>query len=307
MPADWLFPALRFGHYVALLGLFGAMAWRTLALRHLAAGGDHRLRPPVVTAAIAAPLLSLGGMLAGIAAMMGQTLTDLDSETVWAMLSTTPTGWAFGMRMALLLAAMAAVIRAWSSPAGTIAIAACYALALLTLGWSGHAAASEGLVGLAHRANNGVHLVAAGLWFGAIGGFVASTIDAHRRRDHATARRLLVAMHDFRALGIAIVAIMAVTGAINAHLVFGIENSVAVLAGSYGWLLAGKTALVVLMLTCARHNAATARNRMATGDAAAPDDAALLPRVRASLVMELALAIAILGITAVLGLGSPLN
>lgn len=307
MPADWLLPALRFGHYALLLGLFGAMAWRTPLLHHLAVGDGHHHRPLVVAAAIAAPVLSLGVMLAGIAAMMGQALVDLDSETVWAMLSTTPTGWAFGVRMALLLAGLAAVTCAWNSQAGTIATAAIYALVLLTLGWSGHAAASEGLAGLAHRVNNGVHLVAAALWIGAISGFAASTISAHRRDDEASARRLLVAIHDFRLLGIAIVATVASTGAINAELIFGIKNGIAVLAGPYGWLLAGKIALVALMLACAAFHATKARERIAAGRAAAPNDTMLLPALRASLFMELALATAVLGITALLGLGSPLN
>ncbi len=307
MPADWLLPALRFGHYALLLGLFGAMAWRTPLLHHLAVGEGHRQRPLVVAAAIAAPVLSISVMLAGIAAMMGQAFSDLDQETVWAMLSTTPTGWAFGVRMALLLAGLVAVISAWNSPTGTIAAAAIYALALLTLGWSGHAAASEGLAGLAHRVNNGVHLVAAALWIGAISGFAASTISVHRHPHQASAQRLIAAMHDFRGLGIAIVAIVASTGAINAELIFGIENGIAVLAGPYGWLLAGKIALVALMLAFAAFHATKARERIAAGRAAAPNDTLLLPTLRTSLIMELALAMAVLGITAILGLGSPLN
>jgi putative copper resistance protein D len=307
MPADWLLPALRFGHYALLLGLCGAMAWQTPMLRHLAVGDGHRHRPLVVAAAIAVPVLSLGVMLAGIAAMMGQTLTDLDSETVWAMLSTTPTGWAFGVRMALLLAGLAAVTCAWNSPTGTIAAAAIYALVLLTLGWSGHAAASEGLAGLAHRVNNGVHLMAAALWIGAISGFAASTISVHRRPNQGSAQRLIAAMHDFRLLGTAIVATVASTGAINAQLIFGIENGIAVLAGPYGWLLAGKIALVALMLAFAAFHANRARERSAAGRAAAPHDTLLLPTLWASLTMELALATAVLGITAILGLGSPLN
>ena len=307
MPADWLFPSLRLGQYALLLGLFGAMAWQTPILRHLAVGEGHRHRPLVVAAAMAAPVLSLGVMLAGIAAMMGQALVDLDSKTVWAVLSTTPTGWAFAVRMVLLLAGLVAVIGAWNSMAGTILTAAIYALALMTLGWSGHAAASEGLVGLVHRINNGLHLLAAGLWISAIGGFAASSLAMHRRSDRASAERLLLAMHDFRRTGIAIVAIVVSTGVINAELIFGIANGVAVLAGSYGWLLAGKIALVTLMLACAGYHATKARNRIAAKGAARPDDSVLLAALRTSLIMELSFAMAVLGITAVLGLGSPLS
>jgi copper resistance protein D len=102
---------------------------------------------------IAAPLVSAALMLVGIAAMMGQPVTALEWPTIEVMVISTSIGWAFLQRLGLLLAA-ALLLR--FSP---IAAALLFALVLVTLPWSGHAAASEGLLGLAHCLNDALHML----------------------------------------------------------------------------------------------------------------------------------------------------
>ena len=143
-------PALRFLYYAVLLGLFGWTGYGAIGLRgrNWAALGRHGPGPLVATVAVAAPLISAALQLTSIAAMMGMPVGSLDWPTIEAMLLGTGMGWAFLIRTGLLCAGFVALIGSRSTLA-----AFCYAGALMTLGWSGHAAATEGVLGQFHRLN----------------------------------------------------------------------------------------------------------------------------------------------------------
>jgi copper resistance protein D len=286
-----LHPLLRTLHYALLLGLFGLTLFPLIGLR----GVDHAKRwPGILAMAIAAPLVSAALMLVGIAAMMGQPVTALDWSTIEAMVLSTSIGWAFLLRLGMLIAA-ALLLR--FSP---IAAALLFALALVTLPWSGHAAASEGLLGLVHRVNDALHLLAAGLWLGAIGWFALLTAKARHRPS--SARPLLTAMHCFAPTGIALVAIVSLTGLVNAHLIFGLDKTAGMLATPYGQLLLLKIVLVGLMLLCAARHASKVRLRVLAGEAAVPNDTAMLTALRTSLALELALALGVVATVAIVGM-----
>ena len=223
---DWLEPGLRFLHYALLLGLFGWTAFRVIGLRELNCQQWGNGFAVAMVGAVLAPLVSLVLMLTSIAAMMGQPLAALEGPMVEAMIFGTDLGWAFLFRAALLGGGLIALLLR-NRLASALPIAAlCYAAALITLAWSGHAAATEGGLGLFHRLNDGLHLLAAGLWLGAIGWFLHLVIKAHRRNENAQARNLLGVMHRFAPLGVTLVSVVAITGLINAQLIFGITNSV---------------------------------------------------------------------------------
>jgi copper resistance protein D len=180
-----------------------------------------------------------------------------------------------------------------------------FASALLTLGWNGHAAATEGAIGLVHRLNNGVHLAAAGLWLGAIGWFLHLTGKAHRQPAQISAQALLATMHRFAPLGITLVAIVAATGLINSQLIFGLANSSTALTTDYGWLLAAKIVLVGAMLSFGAHNASIVRRTaLAVGGEKIDTDVARTA-LRRSLAGELTLAVLVIGLVAALGMMTP--
>lgn len=140
----WLHPALRFAHYALLLGLFGLVAFRAIGLpasMARAASGNARL---AVGAAIMAPAVTLALMLVGIAEMMGQPVSELERETIAAMVLQTSVGWAFLARLLVLVTAALVLLYSARSPGWTPVVAVLYALALITLPWSGHAAAGGG-------------------------------------------------------------------------------------------------------------------------------------------------------------------
>lgn len=301
---DWLQPALRFLQYAFLLGLFGWAGFRVVGLRAAGWLPAESGRTAAIGAAGLGPIVSVGLMLASIAAMMGQPLTTLDWSMIEAMTLSTDMGWAFLARTALLVAGLVAVII--GRKAGLSTAALCFAAALLTLGWSGHAAATEGALGLVHRIGNGLHLLAAGLWLGAIGWFVHLTVIAHREPGRLSALPLLTAMHRFAPLGVALVATVSITGLLNAQLIFGLENSAATLTTTYGHLLAAKIAIVGGMLAFGAHNAWVSRRSVGTNVSAEQSDGSTLASLRRSLAIELTLGIVVIGIVAILGMLSPM-
>lgn len=295
---DWLIPLLRFAHYALLLGLFGGMAFRKIGLRRF--GALPELRRLLLLAALAAPVITVWLMLASIAAMMGQPIVSLEWASIEAMLFATDMGWAFLARSALIVAALAAVM---ANRSATGFAALCYAFALATLPWSGHAAATEGFVGLFHRLNDALHLHAAGLWIGAIGSFLYLATRAHRMPQRANPASLLDAMHRFAPLGLFLAGTVAVTGAINAELIFGLRSTIQVAQDGYGQMLLLKIALVGLMLGCATFNAQRAR-RWARSTVGETD---LLKAVRISLAAELVLAALVVASVAILGMMMPVE
>ncbi len=288
------------------MGLFGLSAFREFGLRQIALGADAGRGRALVVAAVTAPLVSVALMLDGIATMMGQSVWRLDWATIEAITMSTSMGWAFIARIALLTSALLTIIL-WPSPRRLSTSVLFYGFALLTLAWSGHAAATEGWPGLGHRLNNGLHLLAAALWVGALGWFLHLTLAAHRNPDSHMVLPLLGAMHRFAPLGIALVAIVAATGLINAHLIFGLGKSAEVMGTTYGWLLIAKLALVAAMLLCAARNAAISRNESRTADMASNSSAKAFASLRGSLATEMSLAIGVLALVAFVGMASPMG
>lgn len=297
---------LRLAHYGALLGLFGWTAFRLLKLRHLEWVSQGEGRASLTLIAICAPLLSIALMLVSIAAMMGAPITSLDWPMIEAIIIGTEMGMAFLIRLALLIIDLCALLASRAGRPNSLIAALCFAGALLTLSWSGHAAATEGGLGLFHRLNNGVHLLATSLWLGAICWFLFLTLKAHRQPELIPALPLLGVMHAFAPLGVGLVAAAALTGVINAQLIFGLENSVAVLATPYGILLIAKVLLVGIMLAFGAHNASIGRRAVLDQrrETAEPNNALL--RLRRSLAGELLLAGGVVGLVAVLGTMSPM-
>lgn len=307
MTADWLHPAMRFAQYVVLLGLFGMVAFRVVRLRRVVPDTSMTSFRAIAVAAMAAPVLSLAVMLVSVAAMMGQPIQDIELASVQSMVLMTDTGRAFLARMVLLVLGLAAVLFIRPITPRHILAAWCYGLALLTLAWSGHAAASDGPFGLVHRLNDGLHLMAAGLWIGAISWFTILVLAAHKNPDHVKPADLRNAMERFAPLGITLVVVVAVTGVLNSHLVFGLENSMDVLGKTYGWLLATKVLAVALMVMCAAWNARLVRRNFIVQSGTRADTDVTLVALRSCLAVELLLAIFVVMLVAFTGLASPMG
>lgn len=302
---DFLGLVLRVAQYSLLLGLFGWSAFWLLGLRSVDWLRADRAPNFAVIAALAAPVVSAALMLISIAAMMGVPVVELDLPMIESMILGTDMGFAFLVRSGLLLTGLAAILALRNRQAALAFAAGCYGCALVTLGWSGHAAATEGGLGLFHRLNNGIHLVSAGLWLGAIGRFLVLTFRCYKDPDEAKAHAVLKAMHAFAPMGISLVALVAVSGTVNSHLIFGLPNVAATFATPYGILLAIKLALVAAMVAFGAHHA-----RVSRGAATAVRDGNVYPAqalgaLQRTLIAEFLLGLLAIGLVAVFGTMSP--
>lgn len=302
---DAIEPVVRFAHYALLLGLFGWSAFWLLGLQRLDWLKFDAVPRFALAAALAAPVVSAALMLLSVASMMGVTVSALDRPIIEAMLLGTAMGNASIVRAALLVVALGAMVTLGNQRTALVFAACCYAGAILTLGWNGHAAATEGALGLFHRLINGIHLISGGLWLGAIGWFLMLTSRWCRHPEEQRALSVLTAMHAFAPTGATLVAVVAMTGTINAQIIFGLPNMAATLGTPYGVLLAIKTALVATMLVIGAYHARMSRGALRRLGLSARGPAMTVVALRHTLLAEFILGLSATGLVALFGTMSP--
>jgi putative copper resistance protein D len=295
--------ALRFGLYLDLMALFGIAAFALHALR-----GDERrfdgaiaLGPWLRTTAALGALLSLGGLFVLAAGMAGVPLLSVDRASVETILWGTSVGTAWLVRVAALIVALALLFAARSRPVFALwgAVSA-GAVALATLAWGGHGAMDEGLTGWLHLAADIVHLLAAGIWVGAL---VSLVLLVFRRAELVDRNHLILshrALAGFSLVGILTVAAIIVSGLINSWLLVGPANVLGLPDSLYGQSLILKLVLFGAMGALAWLN----RFRLVPAfeaSLAAEDHRTALRGLRRSLALETGLALAVLLLVAWLG------
>ncbi|AMK23878.1 MULTISPECIES: copper homeostasis membrane protein CopD [unclassified Sphingobium] len=287
---DGVLIAARFALYADLAALAG------LPLFWWSMGGSAR-RGVIGALAVGGFALSALWLLASAAGMAGTPLFSPDWSVVEILLKETPVGTVLAVRAVALLSILPLLFRRGGGWNAAIALPA--AIAAATLAWSGHAAASEGLAGSAHRIADALHVLAAAGWFGALLALLGGVLAG--REIGQTAAML----ERFSLFGTLFVAMLIVTGAFNAVMIVGLPNLPALLHSRYGWLLLAKLALFGAMLLLAAAN----RWRLTPKLEAALEGGntgAALSHLLLSLLMETSLAIIILGLVAALGTLDPL-
>ncbi len=172
------------------------------------------------------------------------------------------------------------------------------ALFLATLAWAGHGAASLGERGEVHLAADILHLLAAGLWPGALLPLALLLGEARRQGDERWAAIARAATGRFSALAIVSVAALLGSGILNTWFLSG---TVPALVGTqYGRLLLLKIALFLAMLAVASVNRLRLTPRLA--GAAASRSARDLRR---NAFLEAGLGLAVLGVVGLLGILPP--
>jgi putative copper resistance protein D len=271
---------VRLAQYGLLSVLFGLGAMSLYA------------RTPPLSGPRAAGLAAAGAVatLASLALLAVNLADDpailLSPSGAWSMITVMAAGIAGLGRVALLggMALVPALRRPW--PTRLLS-----GLALASLAWSGHAAAGEGVAGWGRIAADMAHLLAAGVWLGALVGFVGLARRAGPEAANALAR--------FSGVGGAVVAVLAATGLINLFLDSDARPLTALTAGPWGWLLLAKLGAFAAMLALAAANRFVLTPRLRDSGAAGA--------IRLSLALETALGLAVLILVAVLGRLSPLG
>ncbi len=298
---------LRLLQYLALMLLFGLplMQWLAERRSHVAGTWDTRsLRRWLLAFAIIALALGMVELPLKTMRIMWLSLAELDSEALAWYLLHTPTGWAWLARTVALLYILGLLVgcpRSRNLPWAALCIGS--GIALITLLWNGHAAASTGLPGLLRLGLGGLHLLAAAVWLGAIAGFLMMLGTGWQQRgETGTLRQWHARLHDFVSTGSLLVAVLLVTGILHYAWIDGWRLSTAtLLQTAYGRWMLFKIALFVCMLGLAALHRWILVPRLLYPDTAPGDTRHL----RRSLRIEAALAVLIIAAVAILGTMSP--
>ena len=282
----------RLGQDAAALMLWGASAYLlALVPRDLGREVAARLRG-WAAAASAVAILTTVARLPAEAAAIGAGWAD---ATDAAMLRAVAVGTSAGEAWQVQIIAAAILPVAWRVPArarlALLAVASALMLAASSL--TGHAVMQEGAIGALHRANEVVHVLAAGAWLGALGPVL---VVLERLRSAETRRDATLALRRFSRAGHVAVALVLLSGALNVALTIGRWPSD--LASPYVVLLDLKIACVAGMVGLALLNRYVFVPRLGR-------DATAVQALRRGTLAELPLGFAAIALVAMFGLLDP--
>jgi putative copper resistance protein D len=253
----------RFLHFSAAMLLFGAGTFtEVLAPAGLREWLARSFRRPIIALAIAVGVTTVAwlGLEAG---EIGTGWADaISPDTIGSVLSGTNFGQVWIWRLGFAVLLIGALFL--KGRRGRLAILALSAALLVSLAFVGHAAEQEGGLGLVHRGNQAIHMLAAGFWIGCLPPLLLSL---PKLRDPATRRDAATALRRFSSLGHVAVALLIATGVVNtAFIVGGLPLD---FSSPYQLLLTIKIGLVALMVVIAILNRYVAVPRLSRGPLAA--------------------------------------
>ena len=300
--------AIRFALYLCLALLFGLPLFRLHAL----STEDRAQIPQKATSrttallAIAAIALAVSGLWWNCARMADVAIMALDLPTLQMIVMQTPIGIAWQVQIATLVISLLAALWLQRSDSvwAALLVAATAGTALASVAWTGHGASGDGIVGTAHLVADIVHLLAMGLWLGALAGFVGLLFGGAAAGSPNGLAITASALHRFAITGSIAVAAIVLSGLVNGLMLLDITRLGAIVGSLYGQLLMVKLGLFAGMLALAAAN----RFRLTpalTHSIAIGDTRTALASLRRTLALESGAAIAILALVAWLGTFDP--
>lgn len=287
--------------------LFGSSLFLLYALPSAGAGSRSQIswaRNLLIWAASAVLASSLVGLLAHASVLAGSIKEGMTAESLSAVVTTMSMGPSTLIRAGA--AALALVVLSRRPRRGTWRL--CAGLGVVVCGslpWMGHGAATEGAGGLLHLAADIVHLLAAGVWIGAL---VAFFLLLRPRAPSAELDAALhKALHGFSGVGSALVALLVASGLVNSWFLVGPGRIAGLWSTPYGQLLSIKLALFAGMLVLAAANRFRLTPALGEAIVGGSGSSLALSALRRSLILETALAILVLGLVAWLGTLAPVS
>jgi len=289
---DALVVAARVAQFLGAAVLFGT----PLFALYNRAGVDRRLLLAAALLTLAGGVVALG---AQTASMAGDAAAIRDPSMIWTVAS----GTQFGRGLSVRLAATVLALTALALPPGsrTPAMALIGAVVMGSFAWTGHGAADEGAAGLAHAAADVLHLLAAGVWIGALAGLLSLL----PRRSGADLAQLHTALAGFSGVGSMAVAVLLLSGLVNSWFLIGPSRIGDMPSSTYGVLLLAKLALFAGMLVLAALN--RFRLTPALGASLATDPGPAVHALRRSLLLESGAGVLVLAVVGWMGAIAPLS
>jgi putative copper resistance protein D len=219
-------------------------------------------------------------------AVMSGALRDVLNLTQFGLVSQIRL--ALAITLAICLALKRRALWCWLALAAAVALVA-------SIAWTGHAASTPFTLGYLHLASDALHLVAASAW---IGGLVPLVLLLGVTRCHrAWASLELDAVRRFSTLGIVSVAMLILSGVVNAWILVGSFRGLVVTF--YGQLLMLKLAAFAAMLAFAASNRFILTPRLALASDKARQGG--LRAISRNTLIEIVLGLSIFAMVGVLG------
>jgi putative copper resistance protein D len=281
----------RFLHEFSLLVVFGIACFPLYAAPGLieARPAFARWRQKRLALALALAIAGGLGWLALTAAdMSGDPADALSPAAVASVVTDTDFGKLWSVR---LIGCLILTMAIWKREARLVAPALA-GLVLASLAGTGHAGSPDGWLGGLHHAADAAHLAAAGLWIGALWalGWMVACL-GHAPETEAALRR-------FSGVGQLAVAVLLVTGGVNAYAILG--DPTRLLTTRYGQLLDLKLMAFLGMLALAGLNRFVLTPRLSAGGSGDT-----LARLKWQILGEQALSLLVVGVVAVIGTLDP--
>jgi copper resistance protein D len=292
--------ASRFLHYLALSVLFGAGLFPYYGI----AAPHRKRRMPVWLPMLlrASALLALASGLSWFlfvaAGMSGALSGAVDPAVLSLVLGQTGFGrvwiWRLALAALLVLLLLGRNVQAWRYSA--VLVGSLVLIASLAL--TGHAGADMSPAGLRHRVVDALHLVAAGVWVGALLVLAGLARAAAERKRPEDVQILHHAMTRFSYIGPAVVGPLVLSGILNPGFLSGFSTV-------YGQVLLAKLALFLGMLGLAAAHRYRLGPRLARALVTGDREADAVRVLQKTLFAETVLMLLVLAAVAWLGTLSP--
>jgi copper resistance protein D len=300
----------RLLQYSGALVLFGASLFYLYGFRQgtppTAASGQWPWQRRVIL--IAASIALVGAVIwvmAETVSMSGETSDAINPAALWMVLSETRFGLACCARITLLALSLVAVLAIDRVKVLWIVQTILGGAITVSFAWTGHGAIEMGKTAGIHLGGDLLHLLAAGIWIGALVPLTFLALLAKRFRAIKDAQALQFALDRFSAIGVWVVAAIVFSGIINSWFLIGPSHWRATFASAYGIVLIVKLGLFGLMLSLAALNRYRASPALSASIDRQSSTQPPLDTLRSSILIETALALLVLLAVSLLGTLAP--
>ena len=244
--------AARFFQFASAAILFGSSSF----LLYLQPLFGARMWPLRLLFAAASVVLSSGiaWLCLEAIALSGDAQSAADAAFLWSVLSETQFGRIFLLRMAVgFISIVAFALFPASRPNALWRVQAILgAVIVASFAWTGHGASDEGAAGMLHAGADVVHLLAAGIWIGALAPL--SILLTRPEGGESEVRIVDYALMRFSGIGATVVAALVLSGLVNSWFLIGPSHIAGLLDNPYGVVLVAKLCLFAGMLGLAAAN-----------------------------------------------------
>ncbi len=248
--------AARFAEYGGAVVLFGAPLFFLYGL----VGRDGRAAARLGWPRWAYPGAALALLIGCALAVSAETATMTDEPAnawrlseIWRVVTGSAVGAGMGTRLTLAALGLLAGLLPGSF-FQRVLLTIMGGAALASFAWTGHGAMDDGAAGAIHLGADLIHLLAAGLWLGALGALLALSTSRKVQADLLALQALHTGLRRFAGAGTLAVALLVATGLVNSWFLIGPDHLPTLVSTLYGKLLLAKLALFAAMLILAAMN-----------------------------------------------------